>query len=339
MVKHATPLLQRALPSAQKLHKPTRPSTRLATRYQNSPCVARPVHAPRSPGPRPRLHSTNTNRFLAERTQLSTISEEPEEGAPAPETELIQNSRRVRYNDAPNAYRHLEAWPRQDRARAGPAKRRDVDMLGWEDDDETTLVTMLQENAAEEDEEERLIALIESLKGPMAAQGASLKQYMKDAFLPAYNGIRSAHGVLEDKVDLAFGAGLLTFDEVCKKVERIALRDEDELKTAHAEAQRNMARTLEELEHAYARRKELWATLEEDINRCSNYPFFYPGVLLTSRAVLILSEATRAAAALEGLPADMEQTIALLEKKAKGLDKDTSAAANQKMLRGLLEKL
>ena len=38
-------------------------------------------------------------------------------------------------------------------------------------------------------------------------------------------------------VDLAFGAGILTFDEVCKKVERIALRDEDELKTAHAEAQ------------------------------------------------------------------------------------------------------
>ena len=38
-------------------------------------------------------------------------------------------------------------------------------------------------------------------------------------------------------VDVAFGAGLLTFDEVCKKVERIALRDEDELKTAHSDAQ------------------------------------------------------------------------------------------------------
>ena len=38
-------------------------------------------------------------------------------------------------------------------------------------------------------------------------------------------------------VDLAFGAGLLAFDEVCKKVERIALRDEDELKTARAESQ------------------------------------------------------------------------------------------------------
>ena len=114
-------------------------------------------------------------------------------------------------------------------------------------------------STSEQDEEEQLIALIESLKGPMAAQGASLKQYMKDAFLPAYNGIKSAHGVLEEKgewfgdymrlidynsmrlahfaVDLAFGAGLLTFDEVCKKVERIALRDEDELRSAHAQAQ------------------------------------------------------------------------------------------------------
>ncbi len=38
-------------------------------------------------------------------------------------------------------------------------------------------------------------------------------------------------------VDLAFGAGLLTFDEVCKKVERIALKDEDEIKAAHAQSQ------------------------------------------------------------------------------------------------------
>ena len=36
-------------------------------------------------------------------------------------------------------------------------------------------------------------------------------------------------------VDVAFGAGLLTFDEVCKKVERIALRDEDELKKIETE--------------------------------------------------------------------------------------------------------
>lgn len=38
-------------------------------------------------------------------------------------------------------------------------------------------------------------------------------------------------------VDLEFGAGLLTFDEVCKKVERIALKEEDEIKAAHAQSQ------------------------------------------------------------------------------------------------------
>lgn len=102
------------------------------------------------------------------------------------------------------------------------------------------------------------MALVEQLKGPMMAQGGMLKQYLKDTLLPAYNNIKATHGELDDKgklqsrlsvctawihffyavhaVDLAFGAGLLTFDEVCKKVERIALRDEDELKTAQAES-------------------------------------------------------------------------------------------------------
>lgn len=38
-------------------------------------------------------------------------------------------------------------------------------------------------------------------------------------------------------VDLAFGTGLLTFDEVCKKVEAMAIRDEDELRTAYVDCQ------------------------------------------------------------------------------------------------------
>ena len=54
---------------------------------------------------------------------------------------------------------------------------------------------------------------------------------------------------------------------------------------------------------------------------------------------VILLEATRATGALETMSADVEQTIALLEKKSKAIDKDSSSSANQKMLRGLLEKL
>ncbi len=100
------------------------------------------------------------------------------------------------------------------------------------------------------------MAMVEQLKAPMAAQGSALRQYLKETLLPAINQVKGVHGELDDKgayasdymrytsvptdtlgVDLAFGAGLLTFDEVCKKVERIALRDEDELKTARAESQ------------------------------------------------------------------------------------------------------
>lgn len=50
-------------------------------------------------------------------------------------------------------------------------------------------------------------------------------------------------------------------------------------------------------------------------------------------------EATRASNALDALPGDLEQTITLLEKKSKAVEKDTGAASNQKILRGLLEKL
>ena len=49
------------------------------TQHQKAPFIARsPINA-RSPGLRSRLHSTNTNRFLSSRTQLSTICEDPEE--------------------------------------------------------------------------------------------------------------------------------------------------------------------------------------------------------------------------------------------------------------------
>ena len=93
----------------------------------------------RSPGLRSRLHSANTNRFLSERAQLSTIPEEPEED----EAESAPR----RYDGMRNTYRYLEPWPQRDNARAGPSRRQeaehDVDMLGW--DDETTLVAMLQE--------------------------------------------------------------------------------------------------------------------------------------------------------------------------------------------------
>ena len=38
-------------------------------------------------------------------------------------------------------------------------------------------------------------------------------------------------------VDLAYGTGLLAFDEVCKRVEALALKTEDETRTRYLESQ------------------------------------------------------------------------------------------------------
>ena len=42
---------------------------------------------------------------------------------------------------------------------------------------------------------------------------------------------------LIDQVDISFATGLLAFDEVCKRFETMAVRQEDELKTALARLQ------------------------------------------------------------------------------------------------------
>ncbi|KAI0636441.1 hypothetical protein C8Q77DRAFT_1092755 [Trametes polyzona] len=304
MTRHNTVLVQRASPAAPKTHKQTRFATRPA-QHQKPTFLAKAV-VPRSPGLRSRLHSTNTSRFLPVRSQLTTIREEDEEE----DAHRSEDSRELRRQTNTSLFDGIR--PGLGR-RQGPDE--DADMSLW--DDESTLVAMLQDNSPDLDEDDQMLELVQKLKAPMAAQNVALRQYLGDTVLPAYSHIKNVHGVLEDKVDLEFGAGLLTFDEVCKKVERIALKDEDDIRTAHAQSQRNVVKTLAELEGAYERRKQLWFALEKEVEQC----------------------ASRANTALAALPADLEQTIASLEKKSKAMDKDNGVASNQKLLRGLLERL
>ncbi|KAI8982907.1 hypothetical protein BD414DRAFT_88145 [Trametes punicea] len=306
MARHNTLLIQHAAHATNSVHKHTRYATR-APLHQKPLFLAKPS-VPRSPALRSRLYSTNTNRYLQSRTQLSTIREEPEEE----ETELLCGDSRDPHRPS------VPSWSLADPSLGSSRPRNvheDADMSGW--DDEATLVAMFQDSSPGQDPDDELLEMVEKLKVPMAAQGAALKQYLADTLLPAYSHIKDVHAVLEDKVDLEFGAGLLTFDEVCKKVERIALRDEDEIRAAHTQSQLSIAKTMSELEEAYEHRKKLWSALQDEVDRC----------------------AARATAALEALPADMERTIASLEKKSKALEKDSSAASNQDLLRGLLEKL
>ncbi|KAI0647569.1 hypothetical protein C8Q79DRAFT_907113 [Trametes meyenii] len=309
MGRHTTALVQRGSPVAPKTVKQTRFATRSA-QHQKPQYLAKPS-VPRSPGLRSRLYSTNTSRFLQARNHLATIREEPDEE---------DSDEHHRGADTHERRTPLQ-WTRAEGPSRAQAADEDADMSGW--DDESTLVAMLQDRqgscaaSPEEDENDQLLELVQKLKAPMAAQSAALKKYLADTVLPAYMHVKGVHQNLEDKVDLEFGAGLLTFDEVCKKVERIALKDEDEIRTVHTQSQRTIAKTLAEIEQAYEQRRQLWTAFQDEFNQC----------------------ASRATAVLDALPTDVEQTIALLEKKCKALEKDTGAASNQKLLRGLLEKL
>ncbi|OCH88203.1 hypothetical protein OBBRIDRAFT_780568 [Obba rivulosa] len=288
MVRQHTHLAQRASPRTQR---PVRQDIRPAQAHR-SPLAARYALAK---DPRARLRATNTSRFLKIRSQLATIREEEEEcgyGSP-------------RHAQERDLRRELDA--------AGLTS--DEDEMDW--DDEKTLVAMLQEKVPDEDTDSELIALAERLKGPMTAQAQCEMKYLTDTYVPVIRRVSEVHKALDEKVDLEFATGLLAFDEVCKKTEAMAIRDEDELKTAYLGSQNNTTRLMDQLAEAYARRDQLWTKLEEDVAQCAGC----------------------ANAALDALPADLEQIITRLEKKSKELDKDTGAMSKQKILKGLLDKL
>ncbi|KZT09731.1 uncharacterized protein LAESUDRAFT_674696 [Laetiporus sulphureus 93-53] len=303
MGRQQTRLVQKLSPHLTRVPKAAT-ARYVKTTQQRSPLAA--VY-PVARNARLKLQGANTNRFLKTRSQLSSIAEVP----------LEEEEEEPGHDHQYDPYRALDALARDDdRGARRNIDDEDEDIMDW--DDETTLMAMLEESThSDNDEQEDLVALANKLKAPMSSQRDAMKQYLGETIIPVMSRVKKVHGVIEDKVDLAFGAGILTFDEACKKVETMALRDEDDLKIAYMDCQSNMKHLLSQLQQAYARREGLWCALQQDADKCAD----------------------RAKAALEALPAEVEFAIAQLEKKSKELDKDTSSASKQKMLKGILEKL
>jgi hypothetical protein len=66
----------------------------------------------------------------------------------------------------------------------------------------------------------------------MSSQSQHLKKHFAEALVPAVNLIRETHAGLEH-VDNAFGRGILTFDQSCKKMERTVVNGKAALTTAY----------------------------------------------------------------------------------------------------------
>ncbi|TCD63549.1 hypothetical protein EIP91_005295 [Steccherinum ochraceum] len=201
----------------------------------------------------------------------STVSRHPSRGT---RTTRTNDTRRGDTGDLSALYRELDGIEQDDirKARKGDPMDED-DPLDW--DEETTLAAMFEDKDVDVDEREELAALAEQLKEPMNAEAQKLRQHLRNAVIPAMQRIKEVHDKMEDEVDVSFGTGILAFDDACKGAEAKAIRDEDELKTAYRLmkallfpiVQRNTEKLVGELQDAYHRREQLWATFEADLEQ------------------------------------------------------------------------
>jgi hypothetical protein len=83
-------------------------------------------------------------------------------------------------------------------------------------------------------EHDEMVGLTNKLKTSMSSKGKNTRAYL-DVLVPAVNLMFDTTAILDDKVDLAFGEGLIKFDDACKKMEAMIARDEDSLTAAYNE--------------------------------------------------------------------------------------------------------
>lgn len=80
-----------------------------------------------------------------------------------------------------------------------------------------------------EDEDCDVAGLLDRLNDAMVAYRPGLRDYLKNALIPAVHHQTRLHSVLRDQIDTSFATGVLSVDQVCKNVESFRLKDEDDI--------------------------------------------------------------------------------------------------------------
>ena len=93
--------------------------------------------------------------------------------------------------------------------------------------------------------DDMLASLVNELKAPMSAQSQHLSIHLAEVLVPAANLIKQAHRRI-DQVDVAFGKGILTFDQACKTMERAMVHGRNALVAAYMKLQVRLVRSSED---------------------------------------------------------------------------------------------
>ncbi|KAG6817804.1 hypothetical protein H0H87_003212 [Tephrocybe sp. NHM501043] len=202
---------------------------------------------------------------------------------------------------------------------SGSVSERDADensLFIWEE--ESTLFSDLLDASPCEPDYHEYDSLVDALQPAFDERGRELKREIAETLVPTVNRVKGLYEKISTNVDDTFGKGIIVFNNACKELELLAMRDEDEIKDAWAQLQRSNKEAFAQLKEAYAMRQRLWADFEKMLKE-------------TVEPTL---------EALRSLPENVERTIGNLEKQARQLEKEDAGAATaaEKKIKGLLGK-
>ncbi|KAG6910291.1 hypothetical protein DXG01_011688 [Tephrocybe rancida] len=186
----------------------------------------------------------------------------------------------------------------------------------WEE--ESTLFSDLLDASSSEPEDHGYDDLVDALQPAFDERGRELKREIAETLVPTVNRVKGLYERISTNVDEGFGRGIIIFNNACKELEALAMRDEDEIKDAWAQLQRSNKELFAQLKDAYTTRERLWSGFEKELKE-------------TVEPTL---------EALRAVPANVECIIGNLEKQARQLEKDDVGAvsAAEKKIKGLLAK-
>lgn len=89
--------------------------------------------------------------------------------------------------------------------------------------------------SASEQEDDNYDEIVDLLQPAFDDHGRDLKREIAETLVPTVNRVKDLYGQIDSKVDVSFAKGIITFNNACKELEMLEMRDEDDLKDALAQ--------------------------------------------------------------------------------------------------------
>uniref|UniRef100_D8PSU3 Uncharacterized protein n=1 Tax=Schizophyllum commune (strain H4-8 / FGSC 9210) TaxID=578458 RepID=D8PSU3_SCHCM len=202
----------------------------------------------------------------------------------------------------------------------GDASDDDIPRLFQWEDEKTLVSDLMHHSTARHDPNDaRYAETLEQLHQLFRDQDYALVDDMAKALFPAVDTVKRCHAHAKEEIDETFARGMTEFNDACKSVEAVTVED---LKL--------LPSLFEQLDAAYAKRKQLWKDFKQDFNVICWFLLLL--ALLTSLTGLVGAAEDQ----LKTLPAQFERTCAALDKESKKLSKTDGQAEK---LTALLKKL